>query len=54
MFQWRFDRKELEIERQHVYVFDRENNYPVPDMINYVVINYKGKPKTVTNNYGKK
>ena len=43
--------KEFEIERQHVHVFDRENGNPVLDldMLNYVVNNYKGKPKLVTN-----
>ena len=44
--------KELEIERKHVHVFDRENNNPVLDTINYVINNNKGKPKTVTNKYG--
>ena len=31
--------KELEIEREHVHVFDRENNNPVTDMIAYVIKN---------------
>ena len=36
---------ELEIERKHVHIFDYENKNPVLDMINYIVANYKGKPK---------
>ena len=46
--------KELEIERKNVHVFDRENNKSVLDMINYVINNYKGKPKIITNKHGKK
>ena len=37
--------KELEIERQHVHIFDRANNNPVLDMIKFIITNYKGKPK---------
>ena len=37
--------EELEIERQHVHIFDRANNNPVLDMIKYKTTNYKGKPK---------
>ena len=38
--------EELEIERQHVHIFDRaNNNNPVLDMIKYIIANYKGKPK---------
>ena len=36
---------DLEIERKHVHIFDYENKNPVLDMINYIVANYKGKPK---------
>ena len=36
--------EELEIERQHVHIFDRANNNPVLDMIKYITTNYKGKP----------
>ena len=35
--------EELEIKRQHVHIFDRANNNPVPDMIKYITTNYKGK-----------
>ena len=45
---------ELEIERQHVHLFERLNGNPVLDTITYVVNNYKGKPKIVTNKYVKK
>ena len=37
--------KDLEIERQHVHIFDRANNNPVLDMIKNNVANYKSKPK---------
>ena len=37
--------EELEIERQHVHIFDRANNNPALDMIKYITTNYKGKPK---------
>ena len=37
--------EELEIERQHVHIFDRANNKTVLDMIEYITTNYKGKPK---------
>ena len=43
---------QLEIERKNVHVFGRENNNPILGMINFVVNNYKGKPKTITNKYG--
>ena len=43
--------KEVEIERQHVHVFHRENGNPVLDMINYVANNYKGRPKLITDKY---
>ena len=46
--------KELQIERENVHVFDRENNNPVLDMINYVIDNNRGKPKIITNKHGKK
>ena len=38
-------KEELEIERQYVHIFDRENNNPVLDMIKYIITNYEGKPK---------
>ena len=44
--------KDLEIERKNVDVFDRENNNPVLDMIDFVENKYNGKPKIVTNKYG--
>ena len=37
--------KDLEIERQHVHIFDRANNNPVLDMVEYSITSYKGKPK---------
>ena len=37
--------EELEIERQHVHIFDRANNNPVLDMVKFITTNYKGKPK---------
>ena len=37
--------KKLEIERQHVHIFERTNNNPVLDMTQYIVTSYKGKPK---------
>ena len=40
--------KELQIEREHVDVFDRENSNPFMNMIAYVIGNYKGKAKSVT------
>ena len=46
--------KQLEMERKTVHVFGRENNNPVLGMIIFVVINYKGKPKTITNKCGEK
>ena len=46
--------KELQIERGNVHVFDRENNNPVLDMTNYVINNYMGKPKIITDKHGKK
>ena len=45
-------KKELQNERENVHVFDRESNNPVLDMINYVINNYKGAPKTITNKHG--
>ena len=44
--------KELQNERENVHVFDREHNNPVLDMIIYVINNYKGTPKTITNKHG--
>ena len=46
--------KELDIESQHFHAFDREYIYPVLDMINFVVNNFKGEPKIITNKHGKK
>ena len=46
--------KELQIEREHVHVFHGKNNNPVLDMINFVVNNYKGKPKIIINKNGKR
>ena len=46
--------KELEMEREKIHAFDREKNNPVLDMIIYVINNYKGKPKIITNKHGKK
>ena len=46
--------KELQIERENVRVFDCENNNPILDMINYVINNYEGKPKIITDKHGKK
>ena len=45
--------KELEIERNNDLVFGRENNNPVLYMINFVIINYKGKPKIITRKHCK-
>ena len=36
---------ELKIERENVHIFDYKNKNPVKDMINFIVKNYKGKPK---------
>ena len=46
--------KELEIKREFVHVFDRENKNPVLDMIDFVINNYNGKPKIITDKHGKK
>ena len=46
--------KEIEIKRQIVHAFDRENGNTVLDMIKCVIIIYNGKSKIVTNNHGKK
>ena len=45
---------ELQIERKHVHVFDRENNNQVMDMTAYVIENYEGKPKNVTDKYDRR
>ena len=52
-FNGNLDKDELAIERSKVQVFDRENGNPVLKMIDYVIYNYKGKPKHVVNKYGK-
>ena len=36
---------ELKIERENVHIFDYKNKNPVMDMTNFIVKNYKGKPK---------
>ena len=36
---------ELKIERENVHIFDYKNKNPVMDMINFIVKNFKGKPK---------
>ena len=46
--------KELQMERENVLVPDPENNNPVLHMIEYVINNYKGKPKIIINKHGKK
>ena len=46
--------KKLETETQNVHVFDRENGNPIVGMINYVINNYKGKAKMITDRYGRK
>ena len=45
-------KEELEIERQYVHIFDRENNNPVLDMIKYIITNYEGKPKYFNDKNG--
>ena len=44
-----FTEKELQIEREQVHVIDREKNNPAMDMNAYVIENYEGKPKIVTD-----
>ena len=46
--------QKIEIEREHVHIFDRGNANPVLDMINYVINNYKGTPKIFTDRYERK
>ena len=46
------NKEELAIERSNVHVFDRENGNPVLKMIDYVIRNYKGKPKYNNNKHG--
>ena len=43
---------ELKIERDNVHIFDYKKN-PVMDMIDFIVKNYKGKPKFFKNKDGK-
>ena len=52
-FNGNLDKGELAIERSEVHVFDRENGNPVLKKIDYIIKNYKGKPKYVINKYGK-
>ena len=52
-FSGNLDKEEIAIERSKVQVFDRENGDPVLKMIDYVINNYKGKPKYVVKKYGK-
>ena len=40
---------ELKIERENVHIFDYKNKNPAMDMINFIVKNYKGKPKFFKN-----
>ena len=52
---WCFDgnlNKENAIERSKVHKFDRENGNPVLKMIDYVINDYKGKPKYAINKRG--
>ena len=44
----------MKSKKKHVHLFDRESGNPVLDMINYVVKNHKGTPKTFTNKYGER
>ena len=43
---------ELKIERVNVHIFDYKNKNPVMDMINFIIKNYKGKPKFFKNKDG--
>ena len=43
---------ELKMERENVHIFDYKNKNPVMDMINFIVKNYKGKPKFFKNKDG--
>ena len=43
---------ELKIERENVHIFDYKNENPVMDMIDFIVKNYKGKPKFFKNKDG--
>ena len=36
---------DIKIERENVHIFDYKNKNPLMDMINFIVKNYKGKPK---------
>ena len=47
-------KKELEVEREHVHVFYRENGNTILDMIKDIVNNYKVKPKITTDKYERK
>ena len=42
---------ESQLERENIHVFDRENNNPVMNNINYVIENSKGKAKIFTNKH---
>ena len=46
--------KQLKINQENVHVFDRGNNNPVLDTIDFVINIYKGKPKIITNKQVKK
>ena len=52
-FNGNINKEEVAIERSKVHIFDRENGNPVLKMIDYVINNYKGKPKYLINKYGK-
>ena len=51
-FNGNLNKEELAIERSKLHVFDRKIGNPVLKMINYVINNYKGKPKYVNNKHG--
>ena len=46
-------KEKLAIERSKVHVFARENGNPLLKMIDYIIKNYKGKPKYVISKHNK-
>ena len=46
-------KEKLAIERSKFHVFDRENGNPLLKMIDYIIKNYKGKPKFVISKHNK-
>ena len=52
-FKGSLKKEELAIERSKVHVFYRANGNPVLKTIDYVIHNYKGKPKYVSDKHGK-